>query len=538
MAIKILGNQVSPTRKSTNVGSIQINTGAEQFNQAVSQFGATARNAINQYATTKLTNELKYKMQVADTTIENNMQQLQQDILNPSSDLAMKPDTWEDVYEEQAQAILDTMLGSTDNKMLQTSIVASWNASKVKYEKEVVKKSAERTSNLLQQSYVQKFDKTKELLTGVTDLNELQIITDNFTRNVNEYAASGFLSKDETTKDLYETYVGEAIRLRVGNAAADMEMSAFIDAYETGTLGDGDPITEMMMGMLDEDQVETILDDAFDKKVNRIKAINDAESKLEVRYNNTLEKNILDMDGEADPKIKSQKHEQLLVQYAGDDDALKKIKTAYETDFALYDDANLNINYIKKEINFGRLLLDDLLALKTQLSQETFKSLEDTYNNTISPRSELANNLKSRIKSQVYGANDGFLEIITEEDPVLAAMFADSLSTFVEEFEMRMENIQSNETPQGIYEEIVAKADSVVSQRKAKTVFLEVQSLRDDDKNVGIVFDLTNIPQTKENIKQSGVSESRKRLLINRIDQLNLIYGQDKTIFKLASEME
>ena len=42
----------------------------------------------------------------------------------------------------------------------------------------------------------------------------------------------------------------------------------------------------------------------------------------------------------------------------------------------------------------------------------------------------------------------------------------------------------------------------------------------------------------KENIKQSGVSESRKRLLINRIDQLNLIYGQDKTIFKLASEME
>ena len=399
MAIKILGNQVSPTRKSTNVGSIQINTGAEQFNQAVSQFGATTRNAINQYATTKLTNELKYKMQVADTTIENSMQQLQQDILNPSSDLAMQPDTWEDVYEEQAQTILDTMLGSTDNKMLQTSI-ASWNASKVKYEKDVVKKSAERTSNLLQQSYVQNFDKTKELLTGVTDLNELQIITDNFTRNVNEYAASGFLNNDQTTKDLYETYVGEAIELRVGNAAADMEMSAFIDAYETGTLGDGDPITDMMMSMLDEDQVETILDDAFDKKVNRIKAINDAESKLEVRYNNALEKNILDMDGEADPKIKSQKHEQLLVQYAGDDDALSKIKTAYETDFALYDDANLNINYIKKEINFGNLSLDDVLDLKTKLSQETFKILEDTYNNSISQRSELANNLKSRIKNK------------------------------------------------------------------------------------------------------------------------------------------
>ena len=51
--------------------------------------------------------------------------------------------------------------------------------------------------------------------------------------------------------------------------------------------------------------------------------------KLEVRYNNALEKNILDMDGEAGPKINSQKHEQLLVQYAGDDDALSKIKTVH-----------------------------------------------------------------------------------------------------------------------------------------------------------------------------------------------------------------
>ena len=112
------------------------------------------------------------------------------------------------------------------------------------------------------------------------------------------------------------------------------------------------------------------------------------------------------------------------------------------------------------------------MDLKTKLSQETFKILEDTYNNSISPRSELANNLKSRIKSQVYGSNDGFLEIITEEDPTLAAMFADSLSTFNEEFEMRMENIQPNETPQGIYEQIVEKAESVVSQHEKQKLYL------------------------------------------------------------------
>ena len=79
------------------------------------------------------------------------------------------------------------------------------------------------------------------------------------------------------------------------------------------------------------------------------------------------------MDGEADPKIKSQKHEQLLVQYAGDDDALKKIKTAYETDFALYDDANLNINYIKK-------VYQELSSLQAKSYEQTENYTEKSIN--------------------------------------------------------------------------------------------------------------------------------------------------------------
>ena len=37
----------------------------------------------------------------------------------------------------------------------------------------------------------------------MTDLNELQIITDNFTRNVNEYAASGFLKATTKQQKIY-----------------------------------------------------------------------------------------------------------------------------------------------------------------------------------------------------------------------------------------------------------------------------------------------------------------------------------------------
>ena len=175
------------------------------------------------------------------------------------------------------------------------------------------------------------------------------------------------------------------------------------------------------------------------------------------------------MDGEADPKIKSQKHEQLLVQYAGDDDALSKIKTAYETDFELYDDANLNINYIK-EINFGNLSLDDVLDLKTKLSQETFKILEDTYNNSISPRSELANNLKSRIKSEVYGSNDGFLEIITEEDPTLAAMFQTACQHLMKSLRCEWKTYSLMKHLKE-YTNRLLKKPKVLSVRKAKTVF-------------------------------------------------------------------
>ena len=66
-------------------------------------------------------------------------------------------------------------------------------------------------------------------------------------------------------------------------------------------------------------------------------------------------------------------------------------------------------------------------------------------------------------------------------------------------------------------------------------MFSEIQSLKDNDLYIGVDFTF-DMRQTKENIKQSGLSESKKRLLLNRIDQLIQTY--DNNIFKLASEME
>ena len=192
MAIKILNNQIQPSKKSTNTGGITVDTGAAAFGQSVAQFGKTAENAIKQYATVKAQQELKLQAQVADTAIDQSLQQVQQNILNPTGELFTSPQLWEEAYEDEAASILETMMGSTGNKTLQQSMLASWNAAKIKYEKDIVTKSASRVSNMLQGSYLEKFDLASNELTNVDDLNTLQIIADNMVNLFNEYEVENF----------------------------------------------------------------------------------------------------------------------------------------------------------------------------------------------------------------------------------------------------------------------------------------------------------------------------------------------------------
>lgn len=538
MAIKILNNQIQPSKKSTNTGGITVDTGAAAFGQSVAQFGKTAENAIKQYATVKAQQELKLQAQVADTAIDQSLQQVQQNILNPTGELFTSPQLWEEAYEDEAASILETMMGSTGNKTLQQSMLASWNAAKIKYEKDIVTKSASRVSNMLQGSYLEKFDLASNELTNVDDLNTLQIIADNMVNLFNEYEASGFLKEGETKQSLYEKYIGTAIKDRVLNATADMSMDMFIQSYETRTLGDGDPITEFLIKMLDENDVDQLLDEAFDKKIERLKLINDAENKFEERYNTEVNKNILDMDGEPDPETKLKKREALLRQYQGNDEIIQKINTAYLTDHALVDDPTISLTSVKKDIAFGNTNLDDLVAMKPLFSQETYAGLVELLDNTNSPRSELSNNLRMRLKTEVYGENDGFLEIIKDDDPTLAAMFSDGLATFNAKFENGLENMQSNETPQDVFDKVLAEAKSLIRTRKATTIALEINTMAADAKHAGVTFIIDNIPQTIMNIKASDISNSRKILLESRLQQIQTIYGDDPGIFKLAAGME
>lgn len=536
MAIKILANSVQPTRKSPNTGGITVDTGASQFGKAVAEFGQTARNSINTYATNKATQEIKYKQQVADTSIEQSLQQLQQDILNPlNDDFNTAPDTWEEAYENGANEILQTMLGSTDNSMLKQSYLASWNASKVKYEKDIVTQSTARTSALLKGAYEKTFNSAANQLTNVTDLNELSIIARGFTDAANQYEAMGFLKDGESKRDIFDQYMGIAIKDRILNASVDVPMDVFIDSFQTGSLGEGDPITESLMTMISDDDLQTVLDSALDAKVSRISQINDAISKNDTLFDNAVNADILDMDSEPDPEKKAAKKIELMNKYQ-DDDVQSRIITAYNTNNGLEDDPNINISFVKKEIEFGNVTLDDLVSMKSQFTDTTYASLVELLDNTNSPRSELSQNLRARIKDEVYGQNDGFLQIISEEDPTLAAMFSDALSTFNAKYENGLDNLQSNETPKDVYDRVINEAESLIKTRKASTIAIEINGLKSSDQYLGIDFVIDNIPLTITNIKASGISEARKLLIINRLQQLQSIYSAD--IFKLAATME
>jgi len=241
------------------------------------------------------------------------------------------------------------------------------------------------------------------------------------------------------------------------------------------------------------------------------------------------------MDSEPDPEKKAAKKIELMNKYQ-DDDVQSRIITAYNTNNGLEDDPNINISFVKKEIEFGNVTLDDLVSMKSQFTDTTYASLVELLDNTNSPRSELSQNLRARIKDEVYGQNDGFLQIISEEDPTLAAMFSDALSTFNAKYENGLDNLQSNETPKDVYDRVINEAESLIKTRKASTIAIEINGLKSSSQYQGIDFVIDNIPLTITNIKASGISESRKLLLINRLQQLQSIYSAD--IFKLAATME
>ena len=526
MAITIMKPSISPTRKSTSSGIIQVDTGAAEFNKSLANFGATANQAVNSYFTAKAKQELSYQQSINDTTIDNQLQQLQQDILNPQSELANSPQDWEAAYETGANQILENILGPTSNKILKTSIISSWNKNKVKYEKDVVKTSVNRTNTLLKANHLYNLENYAEQLTNVTDLNQFDIIAGNINGTIEQYFLAGFNDKSETPNTFIEKYVGEAVTNRILNSAKDQSMSDFYNAYAEGSFSEGDELTTAMMSLLSDDQKETVLDRALDEKVNKIEKLLKFDEKAEKLLIVKLEKDLYEAEEEVDPIKKAAAYKQLETDNFGDSTALQLIATS-KNNYNYADVDTIDIILTKAKINKGRLSYPEILALRSQVTKESFQDLHDTHVSVHNISSAFVNRIRNNIKDAIFSTNNAYVESLQENDPIRADAYNDASSIYVKRFDdlimegklsiIEIENLLMEEADSFIQTKLLRSAQNVITDLNGSAAMT--------DNNV--IIDVNNITQSILDIKKSQIVESRKNDIIEQIDMLKTTYGAD-----------
>ena len=531
MAITIMKSSITPSRKSTSAGTIRVDTGAAEYNKSLSSFGATANQAVTSYFEKKAQAEQNLQSATYDASIDNSLLELQQRIMDPTSEVAEQPFNWEQLYEEGADEIFNSAISTTTNKALQTSILNSWNVAKIKYEKELVKESTARTQKLLKNTIVSNLEKDSAELVVVDDLDDLTIISEQIKNGINSYLNNGFNSATETELSLYEQYIGDAIKNRIINTSKDLTISEFMNAYDDNSFGEGHEITNAMMLLLNEEQLNQALDDALAQKTDRIKLINDHEDEIEKQYQSEIENDILVMESINDPLEKKKVKLSYYEKYANDDDAIKKIQDAFYTNPADETDSYIEIGTILKDVNFGKYSLDEIASLKPSLSKEDYAQLLDAHKAAIAPSSPANNRLRTRIKNEIFSSNDGFIQILQEEDPFMAAMFNDALSAYTEMFEERLANIKPGESQMSIYDEVIDSAQNIIELRKVKTAEQTIIATSDlISRRGGVAIDMKNIEQSIKDNMNSDLTEFGKRNLKDEMEMLKQLYGPD--IFK------
>lgn len=526
MAITIMKPSISPTRKSTSSGIIQVDTGAAEFNKSLANFGATANEAVNSYFTTKAKQELTLQQSVNETSIENQLQQLQQNILNPQSELANNPQDWEEAYETGANTILENVLSTSNNKLLQSSAIASWNKNKVKYEKDVVKQSVDRTNKLLKANTLFNLENYSEQLTNVTDLNEFDIIAGNINSSIEQYFLSGFNDKDETPNTFLERYVGDSIKNRIINSSKDQSMSDFYQAYDAGTFGQGDELTTAMMALLSDEQREVVLDQALDDKVNKIEKLIKFDEKSEKLLDVKLEKDLVDIEEEADPIKKEAGYKKLEAENLGDSKRLQLI-AASKNNFNYADVDSIDVILTKAEINKGNYDYAEILELRPQVTEATFKDLHDTHVTVSSISSPLVNRLRNNIKGQIFSTNNEYIESLQESDPSRADAYNDATSIYIKRFDDLL--IEGKLSPIEIFDQVMKEADSFIQTKLLTSALNTINQINASpvmtSNNVEII--VTNIPGSIVSIKSSDIPEKRQNKIIEQIEFLKTTYGAD-----------
>lgn len=479
MAITILKTTVSADRRPASAGTIRVNTGAADFGASLANFGSTVNKAVSDYVTVKnqvaaekqkilqKKKEQEYKLRSTENEaiIENSLQNVYSDILNPTGEYFNKPAEWELLYETGSEQVLEQMFTAIgDDPILKEAAINSWNKKKLQYEDKIITESFARTQANLSATILNTLETEKENLTNIDNLKDLNISIQNIKDAANSYFTSGFASADQDIGEFFIGHLSSAIEDRVLNVMSNMTNAQLIAAYNSGEL-QADDITSAMMAQLDEGTQRSIIKKGYDvgqEKLSDIIKMEDNIIKIDDKKFN-VELNEIEL--EPDPVKKAAGYKKLLADNEGNEERLNIVRQSeFNEKLGFADFDQEDVSQIKFDINNLKYSSGDLAALKPRLTQTTYNELQDLLSQNILIESAPVNRLRKNIEESIFPQQEGYLKELLKSDPGAIDLYNDAVKIYVDKFNDMI--IKGEQSPNEIYEQIKKEAQVFIDSRQ------------------------------------------------------------------------
>ena len=537
MVIRVYQSQIRADKRPTVANSRNINTGASEFYSSLADTVSRTGNELGEFFIKKKEKELELQSQVETGAINDELTDLYNSYLDPQSDIYLSPEKWlegDESFQVKAQALINKKYNTIQNKIVADTVKSKFSENFLTLEKDLTKQSFQRTDQLLEQNLNLRQDTLIDDMSKSNSMMDMSRLTDDLYDVINRRIRAGYYDKDETAQSLYMGAMQTVVKNRILEKSQDMDMSDFMMAYEDDAFGQDDEITNVMLGLLGVEEKTEIINSILDLKIEKIDKLEKYDNTIDDLNDNILENGLIKAQNESDPIAKAEIYKNLETQFQGDITRTNLIKSSQSTfDYASID--TIDPLFIKGKINFGEIDIADLTQIRTEVTKETYEDLYTTYVNVVEPSSPLVNRLRQDIKGSIYSTDDEYIESLQKKNPELADAYNDAASIYVDKFNKLIQ--ERKLSPIEAKTQVMAEAQIFIEGKKIRAAQTLIDGLNGQValKDFGLVVDTKNIEQSKLDIKNSDLEDFKKTNIIDQLNGLQTIFGDD--IFtKLANQ--
>lgn len=418
MVIKVYQSQVRADTRPTVANAPNINTGATEFYSSLAGTINQTGKELGDFFIKKKQNEIELEVQVNNGSLNEELTDLYNSYLDPQGDMYLTPEKWvegNDSFQTQAQTLINNKYNTIENKIVADTVKAKFSENFLTLEKDLTKKSFERTSNLLESSLSLNVE---NLISGISNSNdgfELAKLTDELANTVAKQIGAGFYKEGETYDSLIQTYFTSIATNRIIAKTDKMNLTQVKSAFKKREFGD--EITNEFLASLTKEDYEKLtlnaLDNAKEKFDKIIKFEESANNFFQLKHQEALANIITEKDPVKKLAIKND-----LMQYAAGDFALEQIVAeAFENNNNTVDIGDLSS--LRMKILLNEIDQNQLIAEKSKYTETTFNTIQDLWSRHNAPQSTAANQIRKEIQTMFFFNEDK----TTNRDDPLAEMF-------------------------------------------------------------------------------------------------------------------